>query len=120
MRIVVTGGRDYWDKSHVFRVLDEVSAGKEVLLAHGDCSGADSIADEWAQKNGAFVAKFAVYDATWKRVGGKAGPIRNNTMLSVIKPDLVVAFPGGKGTNGCVERAKELGVPVRDMRDADG
>jgi ABC-type Fe3+-hydroxamate transport system substrate-binding protein len=29
------------------------------------------------------------------------------------KPDLVVAFPGGRGTANMIEQAEQAGVPVR-------
>lgn len=45
--------------------------------------------------------------------GKAAGPIRNQRMLDEGKPDLVVAFPGGRGTADMVRRAKAAGVPVR-------
>jgi UDP-N-acetylmuramoylalanine-D-glutamate ligase len=32
------------------------------------------------------------------------------------KPDLVVAFPGGRGTANMVEQAKQAGVEVIDAR----
>jgi hypothetical protein len=41
-----------------------------------------------------------------------AGPIRNQRMLVEGKPDLVVAFPGGKGTAGMVTLARNAGVDV--------
>jgi predicted Rossmann-fold nucleotide-binding protein len=34
-------------------------------------------------------------------------------MLSEGKPDLVIAFPGGRGTADMIRQAKEAGVPVR-------
>ena len=32
-------------------------------------------------------------------------------------PDLVIAFPGGEGTAFEVKRARELGIPVREVGD---
>ena len=55
---------------------------------------------------------FDVYMADWKRLGRKAGPIRNQRMLVEGKPDLVVAFPGGKGTAGMVTLARNASVEV--------
>ena len=44
--------------------------------------------------------------------GYRAGPIRNQEMLDKGKPDLVIAFPGGKGTADMVGRALRTGVFV--------
>ena len=41
-----------------------------------------------------------------------AGPKRNQQMLDEAKPDMVVAFPGGKGTAHMRQIAKAAGVPV--------
>jgi hypothetical protein len=38
--------------------------------------------------------------------------MRNQAMLDYGKPDLVVAFPGGKGTADMVRRARVAGVKV--------
>lgn len=41
----------------------------------------------------------------------KVGPKRNRKMLE-LKPDGVVAFPGGRGTMDMIRAATEAGVPV--------
>jgi hypothetical protein len=40
------------------------------------------------------------------------GPIRNKQMLEEGKPDLMVAFPGERGTANMCKQAREAGVPV--------
>ena len=57
------------------------------------------------------------YPAPWKRFGPSAGGIRNQQMLDEGKPDLVVAFPGGKGTADMVRRAENAGVKVIKVGD---
>ena len=47
--------------------------------------------------------------ADWTKHGKAAGPIRNQKMLDEC-PDLVVAFPGGKGTADMVRRAMKAGI----------
>ena len=49
--------------------------------------------------------------ADWKRHGRAAGPIRNGEMLKD-RPDLVVAFPGGKGTANMVTQATNAGIEI--------
>lgn len=66
-------------------------------------------ADEWAVVNW---AQFEEYPADWKRYGMAAGPIRNRRMLKEGKPDIVIAFAGGRGTADMVRQAKAAGVPV--------
>jgi hypothetical protein len=79
------------------------------LLIAGGASGADTLAARWAQDRG---VPTQVYMAEWERLGREAGPIRNQRMLTEGKPDLVVAFPGGKGTANMVAQARAAGVRV--------
>lgn len=40
-----------------------------------------------------------------KEYNKNAGPIRNRQMIVEGKPDLVIAFPGGNGTNNMISQA---------------
>lgn len=44
---------------------------------------------------------------------------RNELALAVTMPDKLVAFPGDRGTNGCVRAAEALGVVVEDERNGN-
>lgn len=79
-------------------------------IIHGACrSGADLWADEWAVVNWTQIEE---YPADWAKYGRAAGPIRNRRMISEGKPDLVLAFPGGRGTSDMVRRAELAGITV--------
>ena len=101
------GGRKYGDRTTLFRTLDEISPTEVV---HGGASGADRIAGYWAELRG---VPCTVYPAEWGRYGRKAGPIRNLHMLKDSQPDMVVAFPGGRGTAHMIATARSHGVPVK-------
>ena len=109
MRVIVCGGRDYADQSRVSEVLSGL--GKIDHLFHGNARGADSMADWWGRKSGVRVHPVP---AQWKKYGRRAGPIRNQNMLGQ-SPDLVVAFPGGRGTADMIRRAKAAGVEVLEV-----
>lgn len=106
MRILVCGGRDYSDRAAVDLVL---TLAKPSCVIHGAQTGADTLAGDWAKRNGVPVE---VYPADWKRLKYAAGPIRNQQMLDEGKPDYVIAFPGGVGTADMVRRAKKAGLKV--------
>lgn len=106
MRIVVTGGRDFVDRDFLFSVLKELDI---TFMAFGDAKGADALAKEYAVEN---KIRYLVFVADWVTHGKAAGPIRNEKMLASIKPDLVVAFRGGKGTEDCVRTAMKKEIPV--------
>jgi predicted Rossmann-fold nucleotide-binding protein len=109
-RVLVCGGRDYADRAAVYASLDSLHAehGFTLLIA-GGARGADTLAAQWAQDRG---IPTQVYMAEWESLGRKAGPIRNLRMLEEGKPDLVVAFPGGKGTANMVAQARAASVRV--------
>ncbi len=113
MRALVCGGRDFNDTGAVFAALDAIHAETPIsLIIQGGARGADHAADLWAYDRGAARLEFR---ADWVAHGKGAGPRRNQTMLEAGKPDIVVAFPGGKGTADMVRRAKLAGVAVREV-----
>lgn len=114
MRILVCGGRDFRDWSLLWNTLDELADEwlNYIEVIHGDAAGADQGADIWCWCNDLIPTR---YPADWKKHKYAAGPIRNKRMLEEGKPDLVIAFPGGKGTANMVKLAKEAGVEVREI-----
>lgn len=109
MRVLITGGRNYDDQKLLDETLDALHAANGVTtLIHGDASGADRLAQQWAQSRGVSVDP---HPADWKKYGRAAGPMRNQKMLDN-KPDQLVAFPGGKGTADMIARAKRAGLKV--------
>ena len=86
----------------------------DIYIINGAASGTDSASTDWAVNN---YAKFVEYEADWNRHKKAAGPIRNQVMLDTEKPiDLVVAFPGNKGTADMVRRARKEGIEVYEVK----
>ena len=108
MKVLVCGGRMYNKQDHVFSTMDRWNEASciEVIIT-GKAPGADRLAKNWARSRG---IKVVEVPAEWPLHGRKAGPIRNQKMLDEEKPDLVVAFPGGKGTRDMVRRSRAAGV----------
>jgi hypothetical protein len=106
MRVLVCGGRDYDNRAKVFRILRrfELKFGPIDCLIQGEAKGADSIAKEWAEVH---KVKIDSYPADWKKYGKRAGYLRNKQMLEDGKPDVVIAFPGRKGTAMMIQITKE-------------
>lgn len=75
-----------------------------IILAHGDADGADSMAAFTAFEYGQPVLSFP---ANWIDQGQKAGVVRNKRMFDLFEPDLVIAFPGGRGTTHMRNHAKK-------------
>ena len=119
MRILVCGGRDY-SSSDVWNWLErylppEVSFATGYhtwsidAVIHGGARGADEGAARWGESEG---VKVLAFPADWKKHGKSAGPIRNRKMLTEGKPDIVIAFPGGRGTENMIALAEDAGITV--------
>lgn len=116
MRVIVCGGRDYEDQTTVAEVLRAIALPWDlddpITLVHGDAPGADRLAAAfWTHSVDGNVESFP---ADWKRHGKGAGPTRNQQMLDA-GADLVIAFPGGRGTADMVDRARKAGVIVLEV-----
>lgn len=131
-RVIVCGGRKYLDEGSVFITLDCLPYPEMVLLMHGAAPGADTLAQNWAEARGVRVHP---YPAAWGRLDypdavirtlpsgrtydANAGRRRNGTMLKAM-PDVVIAFPGGPGTEHMVGISRAAGIPVFEFKPKDG
>jgi hypothetical protein len=117
MRVLVCGGREFTDVPRLWSTLDALlqqhrfkvvidGASDDVT---GPYKGADYWAHQWAIARDIPTERFS---AAWKDLGKAAGPVRNRRMIDEGKPDLVVAFPGGKGTGNMVQQAMDAGIKV--------
>jgi len=109
MKILICGGRDYADARALYAVLDLLQRrhrGIDIIV--GDARGADMLALRWSEDRGVAAT---VCLADWKRYRRSAGHVRNQLMIDM-RPDLVVAFPGGRGTADCISRARFNKIPV--------
>lgn len=145
MRILVCGGRDFanpkpYDHSpenkkamdeYIFvqRTLDKIACEyselfnpddnwlpSDLVIISGGAKGVDSAAADWAIVNW---INPEIYKPNWFKFKKVAGLIRNQQMLKKGKPDLVVAFPGGRGTNHMVGISKKAGVKVIELEYND-
>ena len=114
MRVLVCGRRDYNDSDRIFNTLYQIDADRGPIkcVIHGCATGADTQGRVWAQHH---ERNHAPFRADWNAHGKAAGPLRNARMLAEGKPDLVIAFPGGRGTADMVRRAKAASVEVIEI-----
>jgi hypothetical protein len=105
----VCGGRNFLSGVAVYYALDMLDAERGIdTVIHGGAPGADTLAGKWAEdRSKACRVEFP----DWS-LGRKAGPIRNQKMLDDYSPEIVVAFPGGRGTADMIRRAKAKGIEV--------
>lgn len=112
-KVLVCGGRDYPGRATVVATLDDLAARYGSLhVIEGGARGADRFAYDWAMSVGPDKCGWLSHmPAEWTKHGKAAGPIRNAEMLAH-SPDLIVAFPGGRGTADMVRKAKSAGFNV--------
>ncbi len=114
MRVLMCGGRDFNDVKLFAKAINALLLTDSIdLVIQGGAKGADLMAELWAMRVG---IPTVCYPANWTVHGKAAGYIRNKQMLEDGKPDLVMAFPGGKGTANMVKIAREAGVSVQEIR----
>ena len=112
-RILVCGGRDWSNQTMTTGVLDGFreqyhEKDKPIVIVEGGAQGADTLAKEYAIKHD---IPFEEYRAEWNKYGRAAGPVRNSQMLNS-GIDVVIAFPGGRGTRDTIGKAEKMGVGV--------
>lgn len=120
-KLLVCGGRDFTDEESLATWMREaitllgVENRDQLIVIHGGARGADRMAGVIAAGSGVEVC---VFPAQWQVHGRCAGFVRNRKMLEEGQPDMVLAAPGGRGTDMMVRLAAAAGVPVLDKRSA--
>lgn len=105
-KVLVCGGRDFNDWFLFNQAMDKLPK-KPTLIIHGDARGADTMAKQWGLTHGIYPVGIP---ALWKIYDKKAGGHRNAAMVFIMKPDYVLALPGGTGTQDMVDKATETGI----------
>lgn len=108
MRIIVTSGRNFDDYDRVFKALLPYAKRPMPTIVHGDAAGADTQAKEVARALGLTAE---AHPASWRELGPIAGSVRNQQMID-LGADLVIAFPGGRGTRHCIRQALKANMTV--------
>jgi hypothetical protein len=111
MRVIFCGSRDWADVQTIKQAMRTHLKPGDVVI-HGAARGADTIAATLARGAGLEVVPF---QAEWSVYGKSAGPIRNQRMLDLGRPQLVIAFmtsPTSRGTMDMIKKAMNTGLPV--------
>jgi hypothetical protein len=111
MRVLVCGSPAYIDRAELHAELDRLHAEYMFTAIIAGSGGVDALALEWAQARGIATQAFR---AEWGAFGrlGRAGPLRNARILAEGRPDIVVAFPGGRDIANMVQQAKAAEIWV--------
>lgn len=104
----VAGGRDYRNARVLRDNLAEYLEDIRYILIVGGAPGADTLAKSlWRREQ----RPYFVIPAEWKQKGKQAGTLRN-WQIGNYRPELLVAFPGGRGTDHARSVAMQLGITI--------
>lgn len=117
---IVCGGRTFKDIAVVRQAIADEAPN---LIIEGGAKGADSLARLVAIEQGIQIIEIP---ANWEKWGRSAGPQRNNLMITVAQiiareydsEIVVIAMPGGTGTNHMVTAARNLCIRVNEPATA--
>lgn len=108
MKIIIAGGRDYLPNEEEKETVKNILKENQVT---GIVSGCATGVDTWAIDLGSELElSIDLFPADWKQHGRSAGPIRNGLMAQYA--DMLIAFPGGRGTDNMIKQATEKGLKV--------
>lgn len=102
---IICGGRGFGDQALFDQTMQDLfdQFGCPERIVQGGATGADAMAGAFARKLG---IKEEIVKPDWHLWGPVAGNKRNQKMLDDFNPDMVLAFPGGKGTKDMITRAE--------------
>lgn len=121
--IIVCGSRDtryHKDPFYREQIFHSLDVCREIyhfdFIVTGGQTGVDAATQDWANSHS---IENKQYYADWQQYGHSAGPIRNKKMLDEMEPELVLAFPGGLGTESMKALARAIKCPVVELPLSD-
>ena len=116
MKLAIVGSRGFNDYEFLReKILDLIEENEIVVneIVSGGAKGVDTLAEEFAED---LDYEITVFEADWKGLGRKAGPLRNTQIVEY--SDIVVAFWDGesRGTLDSITKAKSLGKEVHIIK----
>jgi hypothetical protein len=115
VKVLICGSRNWDYPNQVSLVIGKLP--EDTVVIHGDARGADRTAGAYAVLRGLEVRAYPYL----KEFGRRGGPIRNQQMLDLEHPDLVIYFtvdPDNptRGTADMIRRAHKAEIPVIHWR----
>ena len=110
-RVIVAGGRDFFDYALLEKKLNVLLSGKEnIIIVSGMAKGADQCGERYAREHNLLISYFP---ALWNQNGNRAGFIRNEDMAKYA--DACVCFWDelSVGTEHMIETAKKMNLNLR-------
>ena len=107
-RTVIAGSRGVSDESLIADAIKE--SGFQIASVISGCArGVDTLAINWASRNGIRIERFP---ANWDKYGKSAGYRRNEQMAEVADALIAVWDGVSRGTKHMIDICKTKGIPV--------
>jgi len=118
MRVLVCRGRKFDDTDMLDQALRTIHDNVGIsCIIHGAAKGADLMGAGWGSKN--HIESISAFVALWNEHGKKAGVLRNTQMIKEGHPDIIVAFPGGVGTENMKRQGRQNNIMVVEVSKDD-
>ena len=110
-KVIVAGGRDFFDYNLLKSKLDILLLNKEnVIIVSGTAKGADRLGERYAREHNLVISSFP---ALWNQHGNIASFIRNEEMANYADACICFWNCESTGTKHMIETAKTKGIPLR-------
>jgi hypothetical protein len=100
-KVIIAGGKDYADAETLRKAASRFISREDTIIS-GTAKGADTLGEEFAERNGLPLER---YPADWERLGRGAGYSRNHQMCQIADAALFFWNGRSKGTKHCIEEA---------------
>lgn len=108
MKVAIIGSRTFTNYRLLCETIDSLSFNISEVIS-GGASGADSLAEQWAQEN---KIPYTIIKPDWQKYGKGAGLKRNKQIIDSC--DACIAFWDGKsrGTESSIKLTEKLRKPI--------
>lgn len=108
MKTIIAGSRTIEDYAAVEAAI--TASGFAISQVVSGCArGVDTLGEQWAESQGIPIERFP---AKWKQYGRRAGPIRNNEMVSYAQALIAIWDGRSDGTRHIINAARREGRRV--------
>ena len=108
MKYIVAGGRDFYNRAIMDKILSEYINPPFDVIISGCARGADTLGAEWAAIHG---VPLQTFPAQWEQYGKAAGFIRNADMGVYADAAIIFWDCASKGTKHMIQTMKKLNKP---------
>lgn len=108
MRTIIAGSRSITDYQVVLKAVDAAIGIEPTVVLSGCAPGVDALGEQVAHYAG---WKVELWPADWKRLGKRAGYVRNTEMADNADA-LIAVWNGSAGTGHMIDIAKAKGLRV--------